>query len=136
LEPRERGPSQGLAAFNIFKPLYGSAVEALVLEPAGELGFLAVGLLGPGRDPTITGHHEGPSVSSVRVLSDRVYSLWQVLVMRQALSFQTWRKEKILLTLFGRREDLCIRRRAHEQPAKIETRRRSCPASMILHILV
>ena len=56
--------------------------------------------------------------------------------MRQALSFQTWRKGEILLTLFGRREDLYIRRRAHEQHAKIETRRQSCPVSMILHILV
>ena len=41
-------PAQRLPSFTIFKPLHGGAVEALVVKPAGELGFLTIRCLGAG----------------------------------------------------------------------------------------
>src|SRR5215471_14563708 len=57
LEAYKGGPTEALPALHIFKPLDCSQVEPLVDEPASELGLLTIGLLRPGRHPTITGNH-------------------------------------------------------------------------------
>jgi hypothetical protein len=61
LEAHKRGTTEALAAFDIFKPLHCSQVESLVGEPAREFGLLALGLLGPRRDPAIAGDHTAAS---------------------------------------------------------------------------
>ena len=60
LETRKRGPTEGLAALDIFKPLDCRQVVSLVRKPAGEFRLLTVRLVGPGLDPTIAGNHTKP----------------------------------------------------------------------------